>query len=352
VNLGLRAEAQAEALLHLAVPPSDGFLRSQLTALVFTSPVASNPSLEMILAVIESFRFIPGLAECRLLITCDGAGKVCDEVRPKRGLVTAGLKARYDAFVERLRIAFGSHCILALPEREGFGRAVRAALALVETPYVLICQHDNLFVRPVDLQSVVRVMEANREELKCVHLVSPKTTFEEKEDGGASFRRVEDRLGRLAGGARRFAAPADGEPGTSMTFWPMPSWLERNHVCSTEHYRDFVLGPGTRLKPGQFIEETFGQHMRRDLAAGGSHAKYGIYRLIDVPEPATLHLDGRSYLPLEEKRRKGWQVSDLFVRLAQQQRIWLAQPGDTRTGNDNNTGADGVAAGTHPDVDD
>jgi len=295
-----------------------------VTALVFTSPVPSNPSLEMILAVVESFRFLSGLAACRLLITCDGAGKVCDEVRPKRGLVTADLYNRYQAYVDKLRAAFGKKCVLALPERVGFGLAVRAAVAKVKTPYVLICQHDNLFVRPVDLCSTVRVMEANSEVLKCVHFVSPKTTFDEGEDGSASFRRVEDRLGRAAGSARVFdISPSQGKPATSMTFWPMPSWLERNHVCSTAHYRDFVVGPETRIKPGQFIEETFGQRMRKDLAAGGAHLRYGIYRLIDDPESATVHLDGRAYLPLEERRRRGYRVPDLYTRLSQQQQAWL-----------------------------
>ncbi|CAE8649337.1 unnamed protein product, partial [Polarella glacialis] len=93
-------------------------------------------------------------------------------------------------------------------------------------------------------------------------------------------------------------------------------WVcERNHVCSTAHYRDFVLGPETKLKPGQFIEETFGQRMRQDLAAGGSHRRYGIYRLLDDPESATLHLDGRAFLPVLEQKRKGWRVTDLYRRL-------------------------------------
>ena len=33
--------------------------------------------------------------------------------------------------------------------------------------------------------------------------------------------------------------------------------------------------------------------------------RYGVFRLLDVPESATLHLDGRAYLPMEERRRRG-----------------------------------------------
>ncbi|CAE8595458.1 unnamed protein product [Polarella glacialis] len=294
----------------------------------------------MIMAVIESFKFLPGLAECPLLVTCDGAGKVCDQVRPKRGFVTAELADKYAAYVHGLQDALGANRVLVLPEREGFGLAVKAAVARVTTPYVLLCQHDNMFVRPIDLERVIRIMEANQDDLKCVHFVSPKSTFEVEgnKDGGCnqgaaaplSLKRIEDRLGRLAGSARDFgetkedgAAQHAGAQSPS-TFWPMPSWLERNHVCSTAHYRDFVLGPETKLKPGQFIEETFGQRMRQDLAAGGSHRPYGIYRLLDDPESATLHLDGRAFLPVLEQKRRGWRVTDLYQRLELRHSAWLA----------------------------
>jgi len=335
-------EALAEAPLHLSSPPSDGFLASRLTTLVFTSPVPANPSLEMILAVIESFKFVPGLAECPLLVTCDGPGRISKEVRPKRGLLTAEMCGRYEAFVARLQLALGSGRVLVLPEREGFGRAVRAALERVTTPYVLICQHDNIFVRPIDLRNVVRIMEANPERLKCVHFVSPKATFDNAGDH-ADLRSIEDRLGRVAGGATKFtvgaAAAAEAEEAggvgqeeacrkinedETMLFWPMPSWLERNHVCATAHYRDLVFGAETRLKPGQFIEETFGQQMRRDLAKGGSHAKYGVYRLLDSPNSATVHLDGRAYLSLQARRQRGRTAPTLYARLQRQHWEWFA----------------------------
>jgi len=324
-------ENYAERAFALSTPVSDDFLSKRLTVLVFTSPIPSHPSLEMLLTVIESFKFIPGLTQCPLLVTCDGPGLVCGEVRPKRGFVTKELFEQYKCFVARLRDLIGNDRVLELPEREGFGRAVRAAVARVTTPYVLICQHDNMFVRPVDLRSVVHVMEHNEDILKCVHLVSPKATFSEKSDGSKELYRIEDRLGRIAGEVQGFEAPpfvvqkhpAEGPSNISMKFWPMPSWLERNHVCSTAHYRDFVLGPNTRIKQGQFIEETFGQRMRADLKNGGSHKDYGIFRLLDVPESATIHLDGRSYLPMAERRARGWTVPHLYRRLELEHENWI-----------------------------
>eukprot|EP00933_Yihiella_yeosuensis_P050207 TRINITY_DN47974_c0_g1_i1.p1 TRINITY_DN47974_c0_g1~~TRINITY_DN47974_c0_g1_i1.p1 ORF type:complete len:426 (-),score=71.33 TRINITY_DN47974_c0_g1_i1:37-1314(-) len=317
----------AEAPLCLKPPPSSGELASLLTVLVFTSPIPSHPSLEMVMTVIESFKFIPGLSECPLLVTCDGAGKVCGEVRPKKGFVTAELHQKYNEYVKKLQEALGSERVLVLPEREGFGRAVKAAVSCVKTPYLMIVQHDNMFVRPIDLVKVLNIMTANKDTLKCVHFVSPKSTYGDSNDGEKSngktsqnLQSIEDRLGKLAGSARGFD---DGKGTSPITCWPMPSWLERNHVCLTEQYRDFVLGPDTKLKPGQFIEETFGQRMRKDLEAGGDHKRYGIYRLLDTPEPASLHLDGRAFLPVEEIARRGWKTSDLYQRLEARHKAWL-----------------------------
>lgn len=312
--------------LHLDIPPADNYVSSRITVLVFTSPVPSHPSVEMILAVIESLRFVPGLAACRLIVTCDGAGRISEDVKAKRGHVTADIKAGYEESIVRLQRVLQArgrgNDMLILPEREGFGIAVRKALELVSTPYVMICQHDNMFTRPVDLAGVLRVVEANSDVLKCVHFVSPKTTFDDSNSKSPGLQSVEARLGRLGGGLLQ-CSEADGVD--ALNFWPMPSWLERNHICETAHYRNFVLGPDTRIKRGQFIEETFGQKMRADLAAGGDHRKYGVFRLLDNPASATMHVDGRTYLPVEECRKRGRREAAPFQRLEEEHRTWLAE---------------------------
>merc|ERR1711862_74758 len=46
-----------------------------------------------------------------------------------------------------------------LSERHGFGFAVRASLDYVTTPYVLVMQHDRKFLREVDVDQLVDIME-------------------------------------------------------------------------------------------------------------------------------------------------------------------------------------------------
>ena len=59
-------ESQREAgAAAIAVP-------SLLTVVVTTSPARCNPSLEMLETVVDSFKLVPGLEACRLIVVCDG----------------------------------------------------------------------------------------------------------------------------------------------------------------------------------------------------------------------------------------------------------------------------------------
>jgi GTP:adenosylcobinamide-phosphate guanylyltransferase len=48
----------------------------------------------------------------------------------------------------------------------GFAYAVKEALSRVDTPYVMVVQHDFAFVRPFNLQAVLTAMTAQPEVLK------------------------------------------------------------------------------------------------------------------------------------------------------------------------------------------
>ena len=51
--------------------------------------------------------------------------------------------------------------VLVLDEWHGFSFAVKAALDLVSTPYVLVVQHDHVFVRAWPLASILACMRAD-----------------------------------------------------------------------------------------------------------------------------------------------------------------------------------------------
>ena len=52
------------------------------------------------------------------------------------------------------------HCaqLVELEERQGFGFAVKQAMPLVDTPVVLVAQHDRAFFRSVDIYGSVQLL--------------------------------------------------------------------------------------------------------------------------------------------------------------------------------------------------
>ena len=76
-----------------------------------TSPMISNPSTELVERVVETFTFVPGLIECKLIITCDGYKELSDEQfeiqkkfnRRKRGWISTSKVAKYKEYVENIR---------------------------------------------------------------------------------------------------------------------------------------------------------------------------------------------------------------------------------------------------------
>jgi hypothetical protein len=137
-----------------------------LTVVITTSAVVSNPATDMIEEVVDSFRNVPGLAACRLIIFCDGYKTQKDGAKWRPGHVCAAEGERYDEFVLRIQaLAANEHpsplngaTVMAMTERQGFGFGVKMSLAEVTTPFVMIQHHDQRFRRSFNLPALLRAM--------------------------------------------------------------------------------------------------------------------------------------------------------------------------------------------------
>ena len=160
-------------------------MRDSLTVVVTSSPVPSNPCTAMLTQVVASLGQADGLAGCRKVIVCDlplvrelgCLPSPASEHRPPpativnppdcraqvaeksggrvRGRCTPEAYERYAVFIANVRreaadpehALFGCE-VLALGERHGFGLAVKRALEVVLTPYIMVVHHDQRFLRP------------------------------------------------------------------------------------------------------------------------------------------------------------------------------------------------------------
>jgi hypothetical protein len=162
---------------------------ARMTILITTSPVPSNPSTDMLCQVIASFKKVKGLAECPIVITCDGC-KLTKRNVWKAGKVTEDGATNYAEYIERLKALVCSNggkivtqsskdqveeqdsgvgtCgsgmkLVILEGRHSQALAVKAGLTQVSTPFVCVHQHDLLFIYDFGLGKALDVLEAKND---------------------------------------------------------------------------------------------------------------------------------------------------------------------------------------------
>lgn len=149
-------------------------LKRNVTIIVTTSPVPSNPSLELIDCTMHSFQHAPGLASCKKILVCDhykisgggsksfrsGAmghllgrpGQLQNKMNTNTqftGVISTAHEPKYREYkrllADRITAAepgspYSNMTMLELSSHHGFGFAVQAAMERVATPLVMVVQ--------------------------------------------------------------------------------------------------------------------------------------------------------------------------------------------------------------------
>mmetsp|Transcript_19256 Transcript_19256/g.38704 ORF Transcript_19256/g.38704 Transcript_19256/m.38704 type:complete len:392 (-) Transcript_19256:2333-3508(-) len=239
-----------------------------LTVLIQTSPLPSHPSTALLEALFRSFDRVDGLKEAHIIILADGCE--CEEETSstenfKHGTVSPETRANYKQHLQLLQekivnrqapfqpLKNGTIQLVKLPYRHGSARAIAAAFnmqpSIISTPYILIGQHDNFFVRDVAyLASLLRYME-DESWLQCVHFPSTAT------------------LNYVTKVKRRYQLDISkccvGYNGGS--FIPLVFWYGRTHISRTTYYTDFILRQCPDLQVCDHLEELFGTVQLNEL---------------------------------------------------------------------------------------
>ena len=171
-----------------------------VTLIITTSPTPTNPSTELLSAVLESFsRHCPDLLACKVILVIDTYDQITPRAQLKKGHVTAEGAASFHLYKEKVKslilthfqrepreqpttqkedvAEFGSpddpanivkliitqtedeHVTFIEPtSRLGFGLAVRSALRIVETPYIWVHQHDWTLATDIPLGPLLDLM--------------------------------------------------------------------------------------------------------------------------------------------------------------------------------------------------
>ena len=352
-----------------------------------SSPVSSlprrtHPSTRLIEEVFASIAALGGCGACRKIIVADGV-KVREENKFRSGVVTADAEAAYRRYLHRVRALtrnpesslYGAQ-LMALDERHGFAHALRRGLMRVETPFVLVAQHDRSFVRATDVRGVVRAMRARNAEAEAeVRLdangtvgtssvgIEP-TTSGSNEATSPTSRRV-NYVGfptsttithahhmrskhALELDPYKVAIPVPppdaSDPGSNPTgdvhvgknhhpreirLCPLVQFYDSMHVASTRWYLSRVFGVRRycNMPRGGFIEDTLGQHMLaavRGPEGLAAHADFGVFLYEDdTGETKCGHIDGHDPMTVAAECRKFG-----FARSHTAEETWAEIEGD------------------------
>ena len=181
----------------------------------------------------------------------------------------------------------------------------------VRSPFVMVVQHDNNFIRGFDLSAVLRAMRRWPDAIKKVDVLSTTTL---RYADAAPPKRGMPGLRLVPFG------PALEDEHEPLLLRPMLYWYDKTHICSTDYYRRFVFAPGS-VKRGEFIEDCVGQRQLAAIRRHGmaAHAAFGVYLLEDerqgVQDDVCIrHLHGRKFMTDAQREARGFPLAGRGVR--------------------------------------
>ena len=264
-----------------------------ITVIVTASSSPLNPSTSILQELLLSLQFLQLAPRTPVLLSHDGP-----RLRPAgaAALLNNTLEfpraylqylARVEAMLPAASACTGLAIRLLLRATNGYLAGNLAfALGHVRTPYVLKVEHDHIFVRIIDIPSVVRDLAADPR-LKYVRFNRRKNVRKNCDNG--------DYPRALAGGEDQWIAqrlwgnheaPA-GMPPLRNAYTRTACFSDMNHLTSTAYYRNEILPVITRdpKLPPETLMQDFCYIAR-------NHSHYGTYIFGAVDAPACItHVD-------------------------------------------------------------
>jgi hypothetical protein len=200
------------------------------------------------------------LASCTL--QSDDVYIICDGYKLGTKALKSGViddENTYLQYIANIQAEFGHLAkIIIHPKRNGFAKNIKLALDVVKHDTVLVLQHDYIFHQPIHFSALVQNYFINGN-LNYLGFHCPQDFIHKK-------MQVYD------------ATPA---------IIPLDFWYDKPHLARTSFYKNVVFKWPVR----NFIEDSFGQRMRRDIFVHNNYDKYKAY-LLNIPKLLS-HTDGR-----------------------------------------------------------
>jgi hypothetical protein len=294
-------------------------LHKLLSIVITTSPIQSNPSTEMIENTLKSFNLCEGLEDCDKFIICDGY-VIKNKNQLKRGGVTNDYAQKYEQFILNLENKINEFKYVTInkqPNRNGFAKNVKLSLDMINTPLVMIVQHDHQFVRPVNIMNVVNSM-IKHSNINYVGFISNSVSSidcELRQSFKKFWNDLENEIDTTKLNGETIIKYFKDKYELSLV--PLTFWYDRIHIANVSYYKTIfnkkfkLVGQNNEVihetKIKNYIEDTFGNFQRNDIKFNGYDAfkKYMSFIYVDtdnvddIKNPSQYvikHVNGRHYL--------------------------------------------------------
>ena len=258
---------------------------NKICVIVLTNPIPAIPSTAMIEQSIRSLKNLGLPSSTEVLVSFDGL---------RLGQRFTRTRKKYRQYFDDISSSdwgFPGMKVLQLKRWGHISQVLRKSLKIVAAPYVLIVQHDLTFIRRVDLESVVDLMEKNRE-VRHVRF-NLRSNQPVHQDAFTTTKRQTVRINREAFFADRTSRNGDQEIPLVQTL----CWSDNNHLCGREYLEKVILGPIGRFRIAP-------EWAMNKLNSEANHGTLGTFIYGRTGDAATIrHLDGRGTGAIGHQRR-------------------------------------------------
>lgn len=246
-----------------------------ITVIVTTSPIPSHPATDILDTTIDSVRAQPQLLEAEVLVAADG---VHPDLQHRAG--------DYARFLHRLawQASTGRHgnlLPLLAPEWRHQALTVAAALEHVDTPLVLVMEHDTPLVGDIDWDGLGKALLSSQAHVIRLHHEAGILPDHE-------YLMIDEAPETVCG----------------VPLLRTAQWSQRPHLASTDFYRSLLstyFGPDARTMIEDCVFGVVANAYDQEGVDGWDQFRVWIYAP-DGDMKRSTHLDGRAGDPKGEMR--------------------------------------------------
>ena len=188
--------------------------------------------------------------------------------------------------------------ILHMTSHMGFAHCLLEGLKVIDTEYVMVMQHDRAFAETIDIHPILNLLDTETN-IKYIGFQTAATKQYVYKKLKSKYRMKSSEKDLIVG-----------------DLIPIMYWYDSTHISRTKEYIDLIR---RECKIGQFIETKYGGKIEKQISKEIEDGvwnfqyhmeNYGMFLWYDerigLDNPMCRHLDGRGFIPMEERIKEGW----------------------------------------------